>query len=126
MAGGRLVMASARRRGVEIVPVDSEHTAIWQCLLGHSREDVLKLLLTASGGRSVRGMRKNPRSFRRKRRSAPKTGMGRKITVDSATMMNRGLRSSRPSSLRHAGESIEVVVHPQSIVHSAVSTGTAA
>jgi 1-deoxy-D-xylulose-5-phosphate reductoisomerase len=119
---GELVMAAARRRGVAILPVDSEHNAIHQCLHGRSTQEIRRLILTASGG-----------PFREWSADAlehvtpaealqhPTWQMGRKITIDSATLMNKGLEVIEARWLFDVGpQQIEVVIHPQSIVHSMV------
>jgi 1-deoxy-D-xylulose-5-phosphate reductoisomerase len=119
---GAVVMAAARRRGVDVLPVDSEHNAIHQCLRGHSHGDVRRLILTASGGpfRSVpmdalRGVTRDA-ALRH-----PTWKMGPKITVDSATLMNKGLEVIEAHWLFGvSGSDIDVVVHPQSVVHSMV------
>jgi 1-deoxy-D-xylulose-5-phosphate reductoisomerase len=121
MAGG-IVSAAARRRGVPILPVDSEHNAIHQCLHGRALGDVRRLILTASGG-----------PFRGRSAAAlaavtpaealqhPTWRMGRKITIDSATLMNKGLEVIEAHWLFGIPASrIDVVVHPQSVVHSMV------
>jgi 1-deoxy-D-xylulose-5-phosphate reductoisomerase len=121
MAGG-LMMRAARARGATILPVDSEHSAILQCLQGRSPREVRRLVLTASGG-PFRGLdqaalaRVTPADALRH----PTWRMGRKITVDSATLMNKGLEVIEAHWLfgMDAG-AIDVVVHPQSIVHSMV------
>ena len=121
MAGG-LVMDAARRKGVPILPVDSEHNAIHQCLCGHTMADVRRLVLTASGG-PFRGRRREslatvtPADALRH----PTWQMGPKITIDSATLMNKGLEVIEAHWLfgLPAGK-IDVIVHPQSIVHSLV------
>jgi 1-deoxy-D-xylulose-5-phosphate reductoisomerase len=121
MAGG-LVMDAARRHGVAILPVDSEHNAVHQCLCGHQVQDVRRLVLTASGGpfrgrsrESLAGV--TPEEALRH----PTWQMGRKITIDSATLMNKGLEVIEAHWLFGLPASkIGVVVHPQSIVHSLV------
>ena len=119
---GELVTAAARARGVALLPVDSEHNAIHQCLHGRHASEVRKLVLTASGG-PFRGWsaeqlaRAGPDDALRH----PTWQMGRKITVDSATLMNKGLEVIEAHWLFDVpAERIEVVVHPQSIVHSMV------
>jgi 1-deoxy-D-xylulose-5-phosphate reductoisomerase len=121
MAGG-IVTEAAARRGVAILPVDSEHNAIHQCLHGRPRSEVKRLVLTASGG-----------PFRGRPASAlaavtpddalkhPTWRMGRKITIDSATLMNKGLEVIEAHWLFNvaAGE-IDVIIHPQSVIHSIV------
>ncbi len=121
MAGG-LVMERVRQRGVRLVPVDSEHNAVFQCLSGHRREDVHLIHLTASGGpfygldRSVLS-RVTPEQATRH----PTWDMGAKISVDSATLMNKGLEVIEAMWLFDLPiDQIEVLIHPQSIVHSLV------
>ncbi|MBM40828.1 MAG: 1-deoxy-D-xylulose-5-phosphate reductoisomerase [Acidobacteria bacterium] len=121
MAGG-LVMDAARRRGVAVLPVDSEHNAIHQCLDGRPRSDVRRLVLTASGGPfrewpAARLASVTPTDAL----AHPTWQMGRKITVDSATLMNKGLEVIEARWLFDVpGDRIGVVVHPQSVVHSLV------
>jgi len=121
MAGG-VVTEAARRRGVSILPVDSEHNAIHQCLHGRSLSEVKRLVLTASGG----PFRGRPASELTAVSAAdalrhPTWRMGRKITIDSATLMNKGLEVIEAHWLFGVrGRQIDVVVHPQSIVHSMV------
>ena len=122
VCAGELVMARARDHNSEIIPVDSEHSALFQCLNTESRDGVKNLILTASGG-----------PFRGKGRAElrdvtpemalkhPNWSMGKKVTVDSATMMNKGLEVIEASHLFSVTpDRIKVVVHPQSIVHSMV------
>jgi 1-deoxy-D-xylulose-5-phosphate reductoisomerase len=119
---GRLVMKEVSRRGVKLLPVDSEHSAIFQCLEGRRRADVRRLILTASGGPFF-GMNAEKLSgvTVRDALNHPKWSMGSKITVDSATMMNKGLEVIEAHHLFGFGrEEIDVLVHPQSIVHSLV------
>ena len=121
MAGG-LVMEAARRNGVSILPVDSEHNAIHQCLHGRSADEVTRLILTASGG-PFRDW--TPEQLREVTPADaldhPTWRMGRKITVDSATLMNKGLEIIEACWLfGMPAEKIDVVVHPQSVVHSLV------
>ena len=119
---GQLMMEAARRRGVAILPVDSEHNAIHQCLHGRRRNEIKRLILTASGGPF-----RNLPADQLARVSAddalkhPTWQMGRKITIDSATLMNKGLEVIEARWLfgMNARE-IDVVIHPQSIVHSMV------
>ncbi len=119
---GVVVMDAARRRGVPVLPVDSEHNAIHQCLHGRSTGDVRRLILTASGGpfRDPNGQRLatvTPDDALRH----PTWRMGPKITIDSATLMNKGLEVIEARWLFDTGaDRIAVVVHPQSIVHSMV------
>jgi 1-deoxy-D-xylulose-5-phosphate reductoisomerase len=121
MAGG-LVMEAAARRGVAILPVDSEHNAIHQCLQGRDARDVRRLVLTASGG-PFRGWTAEALAAVTAEQALrhPTWQMGPKITVDSATLMNKGLEVIEAHWLFGAPASqISVVVHPQSIVHSIV------
>jgi 1-deoxy-D-xylulose-5-phosphate reductoisomerase len=119
---GHLVMAAARARGVDVLPVDSEHNAIHQCLTGRAAGELRRLILTASGGpfrdfSLARLARVTPDDAL----SHPTWRMGRKITIDSATLMNKGLEVIEARWLFEAPASaIDVVVHPQSIVHSLV------
>ena len=119
---GELVTSAARRRGVAILPVDSEHNAIHQCLHGRRRSEIRRLILTASGG----PFRELPYEALEHVTPAaalqhPTWQMGRKITIDSATLMNKGLEVIEAHWLFDvAADQIEVVVHPQSIVHSMV------
>ncbi|MDF2627914.1 MAG: dxr [Symbiobacteriaceae bacterium] len=120
VAAGELVMRAAREAGVKIVPVDSEHSALFQCLEGEDPLKVRRLLLTASGG-PFRG-RKDLRGITREEAlKHPRWVMGAKITIDSATLMNKALEMIEARWLFDVPmERVEVVVHPQSIVHSAV------
>ena len=119
---GALVTAAARRRGVSILPVDSEHNAIHQCLHGRRREEIRRIILTASGG----PFREMPAGALGSVTPAaalqhPTWRMGRKITIDSATLMNKGLEVIEAHWLFDLPASrIDVVVHPQSVVHSMV------
>ena len=119
---GELVMAAARRRGVPILPVDSEHSAIFQSLAGHNREEVRRLILTASGGplRTVPAERLAAVTPAEALRH-PNWSMGDKITIDSATLMNKGLEVIEARWLFDIEpERIDILVHPESIVHSMV------
>jgi 1-deoxy-D-xylulose-5-phosphate reductoisomerase len=121
MAGG-LVMDAARRRGVAILPVDSEHNAIHQCLHGRTPGELRRLILTASGGpfrgRSLAALEQVTADDALRH---PTWQMGPKITIDSATLMNKGLEVIEAHWLFGASAAqIDVVVHPQSIVHSLV------
>ncbi|MFB6257175.1 MAG: 1-deoxy-D-xylulose-5-phosphate reductoisomerase [Flavobacteriales bacterium] len=122
VVAGELVTNRAKKKGVKLVPVDSEHSAIYQCLMGERGNPVDKLYLTASGG-PFRGMgRDNLKGATREEAlDHPNWDMGAKITIDSATMMNKGLEVIEAHWLFGIPqERIEVVVHPQSIVHSMV------
>ena len=123
VAAGQIVMNAARENGVTLWPVDSEHSALAQCLLGEKSEDVTKLTITASGGpfweRSRDEIASAPATAALRH---PTWTMGRKITIDSATMMNKGLEMIEAHWLFEVPmEKIEVAVHRQSIVHSFVS-----
>ncbi len=122
VSGGHIVMDLVKQYNVELLPIDSEHSAIFQCLKGETIEKVNKIILTASGG-----------SFRDKSRKElkevtveealkhPNWSMGNKITIDSATMMNKGLEVIEAHWLFSLPyEKIEVIVHPESIIHSMV------
>ncbi len=120
VAAGELVMHAARRHGVKIIPVDSEHSALFQCLAGEDPQAVKRLLLTASGG-PFRGRRDLSSITKEEALKHPRWVMGAKITIDSATLMNKALEMIEAHWLfQMPMERIEVVVHPQSIVHSAV------
>jgi 1-deoxy-D-xylulose-5-phosphate reductoisomerase len=119
---GQLVMAAASRRGVPILPVDSEHNAIHQCLHGRQSAEVRRLLLTASGG-PFRGLAAEElhRVSAEDALRHPTWKMGPKITIDSATLMNKGLEVIEARWLFGvSADQIDVLVHPQSIVHSLV------
>ena len=121
MAGG-LVMEEARAHGAEMVPIDSEHCAIFQCLKGHSRQEIRRILLTTSGG-PLKDVPKEQFGGLSKEKvmDHPRWKMGPKITVDSATMMNKALELIEARWLFDVSvERIEVVVHPEAIVHSMV------
>jgi 1-deoxy-D-xylulose-5-phosphate reductoisomerase len=122
VAAGGVIMPLAKQYGATIVPVDSEHAAIHQCLRGYSTEDLESLWLTASGGpfRSWSKERIN-RATVKDALEHPNWSMGNKITIDSATMMNKGLEIIEARWLFDvAPQQIRVVIHPQSILHSAV------
>lgn len=119
---GALVMAEARRHGVKIRPVDSEHSAVWQCLKGEQKRKVDRLLLTASGGPFLRyPVRKMAAITPEQALNHPTWKMGRKVTIDSATLMNKGMEVIEAHWLFGLPyRRISVVVHPQSVVHSMV------
>lgn len=122
VAAGELVTRLAREKGVAIFPVDSEHSAILQCLQGERRESVRKIILTASGG-PFRGWSKEQLQTVTVEACLchPNWKMGPKITVDSATLVNKGLEVIEAKWLFNVDyDQIEVVVHPQSIIHSMV------
>src|SRR6266705_187494 len=119
---GHLVMQEAQRSGVSVLPVDSEHSAIWQCLRGEQSKEVNRLLLTASGGPFRRSTLEQIRSVTVEQALAhPTWRMGPKITVDSATLMNKGLEILEAHWFFDIPyERIDVVVHPESIIHSMI------
>lgn len=121
MAGG-IVVAEAQKYDAEIVPIDSEHSAIWQCLNGEERRDVSKLILTASGGPFRQSTLAQLAAVTPKDAlNHPTWRMGIKVTIDSATLMNKGMEVIEAHWLFDIPYSqIEVVVHPQSIIHSIV------
>jgi 1-deoxy-D-xylulose-5-phosphate reductoisomerase len=119
---GELVMARAATRGVSILPVDSEHSAIHQALAGHNRGEIRRLILTASGG-PLRGVpaAELPAITAERALKHPNWSMGAKITIDSATLMNKGLEVIEARWLFGVDpRRIDIVVHPESIVHSMV------
>jgi 1-deoxy-D-xylulose-5-phosphate reductoisomerase len=119
---GDLVRQHMRRYRARLLPIDSEHSAIWQCLWGEQRESVRKLILTGSGGPFLQRPLDTLASVTvEEALQHPRWKMGRKITVDSATMMNKGLEMIEAHYLFDIGYSrIEVVIHPQAVVHSMV------
>ncbi len=122
VAGGNLVMKLAEEKGVKIYPVDSEHSAIFQCLQGNKREQLKKIILTASGGPFF-GKKLNELEdvTIEQALNHPNWSMGNKITIDSSTLMNKGLEFIEAKWLFDLEpEQIEVVVHKQSVIHSAV------
>ena len=125
VCAGELVMAEAEKHNAEIIPVDSEHSAIFQCLMGVGRKrEIRKLILTCSGG-PFYGM--NPEQLRHVTKADalkhPNWKMGAKITIDCATLMNKGLEVIEAMRLyRVPADQVEVLIHRQSIVHSMVET----
>jgi len=122
VVAGDLVMAAARKFKSKLIPVDSEHSAIFQCLVGEKKKFISKIILTASGGPFL-GKKPNFLSNVKKDHALqhPNWTMGAKITIDSASLMNKGLEMIEAKWLfKLENEQIEVVVHPQSIVHSFV------
>ena len=122
VAGGQLVMDAVAEYGVKMLPVDSEHSAIFQCLEGNEGRPVKKILLTASGG-PFRGysLEELEKVTLEQALKHPKWTMGAKITIDSSTMMNKGLEVIEAKWLFGVeADDIQILVHPQSIVHSAV------
>ena len=122
VVAGELITSLAREKGVNIYPVDSEHSAIFQCLAGEFHNRIEKIILTASGG-PFRGKKKEELAdvTRAQALKHPNWNMGAKITIDSATLMNKGLEVIEAKWLFGlSAEQVEVIVHPQSIIHSMV------
>ena len=122
VSAGALMMAKVRESGATLLPVDSEHNAIFQCLAGGDIADVAKITLTASGGPFRTKSLAEMRVMTPKQAVAhPNWSMGAKISVDSATMMNKGLELIEADHLFPVGlDNIHILVHPQSVVHSLV------
>ena len=122
VAAGAIVMDLAKQHRSRILPVDSEHSAIFQCLMGSAGADIEKIHLTASGGPFRTWTREQiAQATREQALNHPNWSMGSKITIDSATMMNKGLEIIEARWLFGTpGEKIDVVVHPESIIHSMV------
>ncbi|MEG0496344.1 MAG: 1-deoxy-D-xylulose-5-phosphate reductoisomerase [Eubacterium sp.] len=122
VAGGQIIMDAIAKKGVSLLPVDSEHSAIFQCLMGNQHKEIKKVIITASGG----PFRGKDHTFLEKVTLAqalkhPSWSMGPKITIDSATLMNKGLEVIEAKWLFNLKmDQIDVVVHPQSIIHSMV------
>ncbi|MBP5491759.1 MAG: 1-deoxy-D-xylulose-5-phosphate reductoisomerase [Clostridiales bacterium] len=122
VSGGSVVMPLIKEKGVALLPVDSEHSAIWQCLMGQPKGSLKRILLTASGG-PFRGYSREQleKVTLSEALAHPTWKMGGKITIDSASMMNKGLEIIEASWLFDIPvDDIEVVVHPQSIIHSMI------
>lgn len=122
VTGGKLVIDAAKRNKVEIIPVDSEHSAIFQCLNGENRDRIKKIILTASGGPFF-GKKAGELKCITPAQALkhPNWSMGRKISIDSATLMNKGLELIEAMHLFSVGvDKIDIHVHRQSIIHSAV------
>ena len=122
VAGGNLVMKAAEEKNVRIYPVDSEHSAIFQCLQGNKRSQLKKIILTASGGPFFGKTEKELKNVTIEQAlNHPNWSMGNKITIDSSTLMNKGLEFIEAKWLFDLKpEQIEIVVHKQSVMHSAV------
>lgn len=122
VSGGELIMKAVQKKGARMLPVDSEHSAIFQCLQGNQGKKIRRILLTASGG-PFRGFSRRQLADVTLEQALhhPKWSMGKKITIDSATMMNKGLEVIEAKWLFDVPLSdIHIMVHPQSIVHSGV------
>jgi 1-deoxy-D-xylulose-5-phosphate reductoisomerase len=122
VVAGDIVMADAKKYGAKIIPVDSEHSAIFQCMEGRERESIKRIVLTASGGPFLGKDKKELDKVTIKGAlKHPNWNMGKKITIDSATLMNKGLEVIEAHHLFGLSHSeIDVLIHPQSIVHSMV------
>ncbi len=122
VAGGHLLMPLAHKRGVNIIPVDSEHNAIFQCMMGQNWSEVDKITLTASGGPFLSMSQDEVRKIQPSEAlKHPTWTMGAKISIDSATMMNKGLETIEAAWLFDIGkEKITALIHPQSIIHGLV------
>lgn len=123
VTAGPIITEMIKKKGVKLFPVDSEHSAIFQCLAGNRHSDVLKLILTASGG-PFRGYTREALKTVTVQQALkhPNWSMGRKITIDSATMMNKGLEVIEAMWLFNIPVSqIEIIIHPESIIHSMVA-----
>jgi len=120
---GDIVIEQAELNHVTILPIDSEHSAIFQCIEGNRREDIDKIILTASGGPFLNLPEKEFHKITPKDAlNHPNWNMGKKISIDSATLMNKGLETIEAKCLFDVSqEMIEVVIHPQSVIHSMVS-----
>jgi len=122
VTAGELIMTAARKKSVRITPIDSEHSAIWQCLQGNEDNEIEKIIITASGGPFRTWSKEKIKTATAKDAlKHPNWSMGPKITIDSATLMNKGLEVIEAMWLFNQPlKKIEVLVHPQSIIHSAV------
>lgn len=119
---GELIVNLVKRKNVELLPIDSEHSAIWQCLIGESPNSIERIILTGSGGPfRERNFKDFPYIKPEEALKHPTWNMGKKITIDSATMMNKGLEIIEAKWLFDLPpEKIGVIIHPQSIIHSMV------
>ena len=122
VAGGKLVMQLAKEKGVRLTPIDSEHSAIFQCLQGNRAQAVERLIITASGGPFYGRTREQLKGIKKEQALRhPNWSMGAKITIDSSTLMNKGLEFIEAMWLfSMPPERISILVHPQSIIHSMV------
>ncbi|MBE5780764.1 MAG: 1-deoxy-D-xylulose-5-phosphate reductoisomerase [Clostridiales bacterium] len=122
VCGGSAIVELCKQHGVELLPVDSEHNAIYQCLMGNEGQQIRKIHLTCSGGPFLHWAKEDiAKATWQQALKHPKWNMGRKISIDSATLANKGLEVLEAKWLFHVPlEKINVVVHPQSIVHSMV------
>ena len=122
VTAGRIIMGEVKRNNVKMLPVDSEHSAIFQCLANSKHNEISKIILTASGGPfRTKTLKELENVTVQDALKHPNWSMGKKITIDSATLMNKGLEVIEARWLFDImPESIEVCIHPQSIIHSAV------
>jgi 1-deoxy-D-xylulose-5-phosphate reductoisomerase len=119
---GEILVGEIRDRGASLLPIDSEHSAIFQVLAGHRKEEIRRIILTASGGPFLNTPREDLKQVTpRQALNHPQWRMGKKVTVDSASLMNKGLEVIEARWLFGVpAEQIEVLIHPQSIVHSMI------
>lgn len=118
---GELLMREAAQRKVRLLPIDSEHSGLWQCLEGHEPQSVRRLIITSSGGPFLRKKGSLSRVTVQEALRHPKWRMGPKITIDSATLMNKGLEVIEASNLfRLDVKRIDVLIHPEAVVHALV------
>lgn len=119
---GEVMMNEAKKQGIRILPIDSEHSAIYQCLMGHRKVDLRRIILTASGGPFLNYPREKMGEVTPEMALAhPNWQMGKKVTIDSATLMNKGLEVIETHFLFDVPvDKIEVCIHPQSIIHALV------
>ncbi|MBQ9937211.1 MAG: 1-deoxy-D-xylulose-5-phosphate reductoisomerase [Oscillospiraceae bacterium] len=122
VTGGKLVIEAAKKKGVKILPVDSEHSAIFQCMQGCSEKEIKKIILTASGGPFFGFTYEQLKNVTKAQAlKHPNWSMGAKITIDSATLMNKGLELIEAAWLfNKKAEDIEIVVHRESVIHSLI------
>ncbi len=120
---GEIVVKKAAEKGISILPIDSEHSAVFQCIAGHRRKDMDKILLTASGGPFLNKSANEFISIKAEEAlNHPTWQMGKKISIDSATLMNKGLEVIEAKYLFGVShDMIKVVIHPQSVIHSMVA-----
>jgi len=120
---GEIVVKKAAEKGISILPIDSEHSAVFQCITGHRRKDMDKILLTASGGPFLNKSANEFISIKAEEAlNHPTWQMGKKISIDSATLMNKGLEVIEAKYLFGVShDMIKVVIHPQSVIHSMVA-----
>ncbi|MDR3048419.1 MAG: 1-deoxy-D-xylulose-5-phosphate reductoisomerase [Elusimicrobiota bacterium] len=121
VTAGKEIMSLAAKKKVKVLPVDSEHSAIFQCLNGENKKQVKRLILTASGGALYKYKKDFSKITVEQALAHPTWKMGKKITIDSATLMNKGLEAIEASVLFNVAiDKIKIVIHPQSIAHSMV------